>query len=68
MGPGRLIREHQQVMAWYGSHGIPVELNELHHWGMRDAPDVVFVVAAYLSAYNAAGVRCTGLHRPTDVQ
>jgi methylmalonyl-CoA mutase cobalamin-binding subunit len=53
------IREHQQVMAWYGTHGIPVELNEPHHWGMRDAPDVVFVVAAYLSAYNARafGVR-----------
>ncbi len=53
------IREHQQVMAWYGEHGIPVELNEPHHWGMRDAPDVVFVVAAYLSAYNARafGVR-----------
>lgn len=53
------IREHQQVMAWYGAHGIPVELNEPHHWGMRDAPDVVFVIAAYLSAYNARafGVR-----------
>ena len=47
------IREHQQLMAWYGGRGIPVELNEPHHWGMRDAPDVVFVVAAYLSAYNA---------------
>jgi methylmalonyl-CoA mutase cobalamin-binding subunit len=53
------IREHQSVMAWYGKQGIPVELNEPHHWGMRDAPDVVFVVAAYLSAYNARafGVR-----------
>ncbi|HMB22078.1 MAG TPA: cobalamin B12-binding domain-containing protein, partial [Anaerolineales bacterium] len=47
------IREHQQVMKWYGEHDIPVELNEPHHWGMRDAPDVVFVVAAYLAAYNA---------------
>lgn len=47
------IREHQQVMAWYGGRGIPVELNEPHHWGMRDAPDVVYVVSAYLSAYNA---------------
>jgi methylmalonyl-CoA mutase cobalamin-binding subunit len=47
------IREHQAVMAWYGARGIPVELNEPHHWGMRDAPDVVFVVSAYLSAYNA---------------
>lgn len=53
------IREHQKVMAWYGERNIPVELNEPHHWGMRDAPDVVFVVAAYLSAYNARafGVR-----------
>lgn len=47
------IREHQKVMAWYGKHDIPVELNEPHHWGMRDAPDVVFVVSAFLSAYNA---------------
>jgi methylmalonyl-CoA mutase cobalamin-binding subunit len=47
------IREHQRVMRWYGERNIPVELNEPHHWGMRDAPDSVFVVAAYLSAYNA---------------
>ncbi len=47
------IREHQRVMAWYGGRNIPVELNEPHHWGMRDAPDVVFVVSAFLSAYNA---------------
>jgi len=53
------IRKHQEVMAWYGDHGIPVELNEPHHWGLRDAPDVIFVVSAYLSAYNAKafGVR-----------
>jgi methylmalonyl-CoA mutase cobalamin-binding subunit len=53
------IGEHQRVMTWYGNHDIPVELNEPHHWGMRDAPDVVFVVSAYLSAYNARafGVR-----------
>lgn len=53
------IRAHQELLAWYGSRGIPVELNEPHHWGMRDAPDVVFVVAAYLSAYNA---RAFGVH------
>ena len=47
------IREHQNVMSWYGQRGIPVELNEPHHWGMRDASDVVFVTSAYLSAYNA---------------
>ncbi len=47
------IREHQGVMKWYGERNIPVELNEPHHWGMRDSSDVTFVVAAYLSAYNA---------------
>ena len=47
------IREHQSVITWYGERHIPVELNEAHHWGMRDAPDVVFVVSAYLAAYNA---------------
>jgi len=47
------IREHQRVMKWYGERNIPVEINEPHHWGMRDAPDSVFVVSAYLSAYNA---------------
>jgi methylmalonyl-CoA mutase cobalamin-binding subunit len=55
-GPWNLegsIREHQQVMAFYGKRDIPVELNEPHHWGMRDASDVVFVTAAFLAAYNA---------------
>jgi len=47
------IREHQKLMKWYGERNIPVELNEPHHWGMRDAPDVISVVAAFLSAYNA---------------
>lgn len=53
------IREHQKVMAWYAAREIPVELNEPHHWGMRDAPDAVFAAAAYLSAYNA---RACGVH------
>jgi methylmalonyl-CoA mutase cobalamin-binding subunit len=55
-GPWNLegsIREHQQVMQWYGAHNIPVELNEPHHWGMRDSSDAIFVVSAFLSAYNA---------------
>ena len=47
------IHEHQSVMAWYAERDIPVELNEPHHWGLRDAPDVIFVVSAFLSAYNA---------------
>ncbi len=58
-GLSESIREHQQVMTWYGEHTIPVELNEPHHWGMRDAPDVLFIVSAYLSAYHA---KAFGVH------
>jgi hypothetical protein len=53
------IPETQALMRWHADHGIPVEMNESHHWSLRDAPDVVAVVAAYLAAYNAraAGVQ-----------
>ena len=47
------IAEHQKVMQWYGERDVPVELNEPHHWGMRDASDVTYVVSAFLSAWNA---------------
>lgn len=55
----RSIRDHIALMAWHGERDIPVEGNEPYHWGMRDAPDVISVVASYLYAYNAkrAGVR-----------
>ena len=53
------IPETQALMRWHAERGIPVEMNESHHWSLRDAPDVVAVVAAYLAAYNAraAGVQ-----------
>jgi hypothetical protein len=53
------IPEAQELMHWHADHGIPVEMNESHHWSLRDAPDVVAVVAAYVAAYNAraAGVQ-----------
>lgn len=53
------IAQHQALMAWHGARDIPVESNEAHHWGLRDAPDIIFCVASYLAAYNAraAGVR-----------
>ncbi len=53
------IRARQDTMAWHGTRDIPVELNEPHHWGMRDAPDTVFCASAFLSAYNA---RAFGVH------
>jgi len=53
------LSENLAAMRWHAEHGIPVEVNEAHHWSLRDAPDPVAVAAAYLAAYNAKkqGVR-----------
>ncbi|MBE3590372.1 MAG: cobalamin B12-binding domain-containing protein [Firmicutes bacterium] len=53
------IREAQETMRWLGAHDVPVEMNESHHWSLRDAPDSVAVAMAFLAAYNpkACGVR-----------
>lgn len=53
------IRENQQAIRWHAERGIPVEINEAHQWGLRDAPDVITVVTAFIAAYNAKklGVR-----------
>ena len=47
------IIENQQVMAWHGERNIPVEVNDSHHWSLRDAHDAIGVATAYLAAYNA---------------
>jgi len=53
------IIENQQLMKWYSERNVPVEVNEAHHWSLRDAHDVLGVVTAFLAAYNAkkAGVK-----------
>lgn len=53
------IRENVETMRFYAVRGVPVEVNDSHHWSLRDAHDAVAVAAAYLSAYNAkaAGVK-----------
>ncbi|MFO7942550.1 MAG: cobalamin-dependent protein [Bacillota bacterium] len=53
------IRESRELMRWHAEHQVPVEVNEAHHWSLRDAPDVIAVAAAYLAALNAkdAGVK-----------
>jgi hypothetical protein len=57
--PYESIRENQETMRWYAEHGIPLEVNESHHWSLRNAPDTVAVATAFLAAYNAKkmGVR-----------
>ncbi len=47
------IRENQLLMKWHGERDIPVEVNESHHWSLRDAHDTIAVVMAYLAALNA---------------
>lgn len=47
------IIENQQVMTWHGDRKIPVEVNDPHHWSLRDAHDAIGVADAYLAAYNA---------------
>jgi hypothetical protein len=51
--PEEAIAQNQAAMRWYAERGIPVEVNEAHHWSMRDAHDTLSVVMAYLAAYNA---------------
>lgn len=53
------MRDAHELIKWHSNRNIPVEINEPHHWGLRDSHDVISVVASYLSAYHAKklGVR-----------
>lgn len=54
--PEDAIRENQDAMRWYAKHDVPLEVNEAHHWSMRDAHDTIAVAMAYIAAYNAKKV------------
>jgi hypothetical protein len=47
------IEDAQRLIAFHGERGVPVEVNEPHHWGLRDAHDAISVAMSYISAYNA---------------
>ncbi len=53
------IIEGQQLMSLHAKWNIAIEVNEAHHWSLRDAHDTIGVVMAFLAAYNAkkAGVK-----------
>ncbi|MFX1537041.1 MAG: methionine synthase [Promethearchaeota archaeon] len=55
----KAITENLENFRWHATQNIPLESNESHHWSLRDAPDTIAVVAAYLAAYNAkkAGIK-----------
>ncbi|GAB4311491.1 MAG: hypothetical protein Kow0069_11900 [Promethearchaeota archaeon] len=42
------IAEHLSAIKWHAERDVPVEVNDPHHWGLRDAHDVVVVADAYL--------------------
>jgi len=42
------IRKHLEAIKWHANNNIPVEINDPHHWSLRDAPDVVAVADMYL--------------------
>jgi len=43
------IRQHLRAIKWHAKNEIPVEINDPHHWSLRDAPDVIAVADMYLS-------------------
>lgn len=47
------IEEAQKLIKYHADKNIAVEINEAHHWSLRDAHDVMSVFMAYISAYNA---------------
>lgn len=52
-GLEQTVSEAQRLIAWHAQRNMPVEINEPHHWGLRDAHDVISVATAYIAAYNA---------------
>ncbi len=42
------IKQHLEAIKWHGQNNIPVEINDPHHWSLRDAPDAIAVADMYL--------------------
>ncbi|MFX0040394.1 MAG: methionine synthase [Promethearchaeota archaeon] len=53
------IRQHLEAIKWHAINNIPVEINDSHHWSLRNAPDAIAVADMYLSGIIAKklGVR-----------
>lgn len=47
------IRENQAAIRWYAEKDIPVEINESHHWSLREASDAIAIADFYIATYNA---------------
>jgi len=42
------IEQHLDAIKWYADHSIPVEINDPHHWSLRNSPDAIAVADMYL--------------------
>lgn len=42
------IKQHLEAIKWHGENNIPVEINDPHHWSLRDASDAIVVADMYL--------------------
>ena len=42
------IKQHLKTIKWCAENDVPVEINDPHHWSLRDAPDVIAVADMYL--------------------
>ena len=43
------IKQHLEAIKWHAKQSIPVEINDSHHWSLRNAPDAIAVADMYLS-------------------
>jgi glutamate mutase epsilon subunit len=43
------IIQHLKAIEWHGKKNKPVEINDAHHWSLRNAPDSIAVADIYLS-------------------
>ncbi|TFF93304.1 MAG: methionine synthase [Promethearchaeota archaeon] len=43
------IKQHLEAMQWHAEQKIPVEINDSHHWSLRNASDSIAVADMYLS-------------------
>jgi methylmalonyl-CoA mutase cobalamin-binding subunit len=50
------IEENLAAMRWHADHRVPLEINDVHQWSLRYAPDAVAVANAYLCAYLARSI------------
>ncbi|MFX0010285.1 MAG: methionine synthase [Candidatus Hermodarchaeota archaeon] len=42
------IKRHLEAIKWHANQNIPVEINDAHHWSLRNAPDAIAVADMYL--------------------